>query len=58
MDKDRAIITQVAAKIAADLVSKEGSTDAKVGEFAVLFSSVKEIIFEAIDAMSAQTPAQ
>ncbi len=57
MDKDRAIITQVAAKIAADLVSKEGSTDAKVGEFAVLFSSVKEIIFEAIDAMSAQTPA-
>ena len=45
MDKDRAIITQVAAKIAADLVSKEGTTDAKVGEFATLFSSVKEIIF-------------
>ena len=58
MDKDRAIITQVAAKIAADLVSKEGTTDAKVGEFATLFSSVKEIIFEAIDEMSAQTPAQ
>ena len=58
MDKDRAIITQVAAKIAADLVSKEGTTDAKVGEFATLFSSVKEIIFEAIDEMSVQAPAQ
>jgi len=58
MDKDRAIITQVAAKIAADLVSKEGNTDAKVGEFATLFSSVKEIIFEAIDEMSVQAPAQ
>lgn len=58
MDKDRAIITQVAAKIAADLVNKEGNTDAKVGEFATLFSSVKEIIFEAIDDVGVQAPAQ
>lgn len=49
MDKDRAIITQVSAKIAADLVNKEADTDAKLGEFAVLFSSVKDIIFEVID---------
>lgn len=48
MDKDRAIITQVAAKIAAELVDKQAGTDAKVGEFATLFTSVKDIIFEAI----------
>jgi hypothetical protein len=39
------------------LVNKEGNTDAKVGEFATLFSSVTEIIFEAIDEMGAQAPA-
>jgi hypothetical protein len=49
MDKDRAIITQVAAKIAADLVNKEANTDAKLGEFTILFTSVKEIIFEVIE---------
>ena len=49
MDKDRAIITQVAAKIAADLVNTEADTDAKLGEFATLFTIVKDIIFEAID---------
>ena len=50
MDKDRAIITQVAAKIAADLVDKQLPTEQKVGEFATLFTSVKDIIFEAIEA--------
>ena len=49
MDKDRAIITQVAAKIAADLVNKEADTDAKLGEFTILFTSVKDIIFEVIE---------
>ena len=49
MDKDRAISTQVAAKIAADLVNKEADTDAKLGEFTILFTSVKEIIFEVIE---------
>jgi len=49
MDKDRAIITQVAAKIAADLVNTEAETDQKLGEFATLFTSVKDIIFDAID---------
>ncbi len=50
MDKERAIITQVAAKIAADLVDKQLPTEQKVGEFATLFTSVKDIIFEAIEA--------
>ena len=54
MDKDRAIITQVAAKIAADLVNKEGDTTAKIGEFATLFVSVKDIIFEVIEASQSQ----
>lgn len=49
MDKDRAIITQVAAKIASDLVNKEADTDTKLGEFTTLFTSVKEIMFEIID---------
>ena len=52
MDKDRAIITQVAAKIAADLVNTEAGTDEKLGEFATLFTSVKDIIFDAIDGGS------
>jgi len=50
MDKDRAIITQVAAKIAADLVNTEAGTDEKLGEFATLFTSVKDIIFDAIES--------
>jgi len=54
MDKDRAIITQVAAKIAADLVNKEGDTTAKIGEFATLFVSVKDIIFEVIEGSQSQ----
>jgi len=58
MDKDRAIITQVAAKIAADLVDKTAETDLKLGEFAALFTSVKEIIFESIDAQSTSNDAQ
>ena len=49
MDKDRAIITQVAAKIASDLVNKEADTDTKLGEFTTLFTSVKDIMFEIID---------
>jgi len=58
MDKDRAIITQVAAKIAADLVDKTAETDLKLGEFAALFTSVKEIIFESIDAQSTSNDAK
>ena len=56
MDKDRAIITQVAAKIAADLVNKEADTEAKLGEFTLLFTGVKDVIFEVIE--SSQSDAQ
>lgn len=56
MDKDRAIITQVAAKIAADLTNKEADTDAKLGEFTTLFTSVKDIIFEMIEGSSQDAP--
>ena len=52
MDKEKAIITQVAAKIAAELVSKEKTTDEKIGEFALLFTSVKDVIFEAVGVQS------
>lgn len=48
MDKDTAIVTQVAAKIAADLVTREATTEEKLGEFAILFTSIKDIVFEAI----------
>ena len=48
MDKDRAIITQVSAKIAADLTDKSAGVDAKLGEFATLFSSINEIIMDTI----------
>ena len=48
MDKDKAIITQVCAKIAADLTSKAEGVDARIAEFALLFSTIKDIVFEEI----------
>jgi hypothetical protein len=48
MDKDKAIITQVCAKIAADLTNKSTGVDERLGEFTVLFSSITEIIMEQI----------
>lgn len=49
MDKDRQIITQVCAKIAADLVNQAQDTDAKISEFAVMFATIKDIIFESCE---------
>ena len=48
MDKDRAIITQVCAKIASDLTDKTRDVDARISEFAVLFSTVTDILIESI----------
>lgn len=48
MDKDRAIITQVSAKIAADLTDKSTGVDARLGEFATLFASINEIMMDTI----------
>ena len=46
MDKDRVIITQVCAKIAAELVDTSKSTEEKIGEYAILFQSVKDLVFD------------
>lgn len=56
MEKDRAIITQVCAKIASDLTDKTRDVDTRLSEFAVLFSTIKEIVFEEIfgDTSAAQ----
>lgn len=48
MDKDRAIITQVSAKIAADLTNKTTDVDARLGEFTTLFLSINEIMMDTI----------
>jgi hypothetical protein len=56
MDKDKAIITQVCAKIAADLTDKTKEMDARLSEYAVLFSTIKDIVFDEIfgDTSAAQ----
>ena len=57
MDKDRAIITQVCAKIASDMTDKTKDVDSRLGEFAVLFSTVNDILIEAIYGNVAQAKA-
>lgn len=46
-DTSRNIVTQVAAKIAADLTPRSNDTDQMVGAFAVMFSSINDILSEA-----------
>lgn len=58
MDKDRSILTQVAAKIAADLTTREGSAEGKVSEFAAIFDDVKDILTEAVYGTAAPAPVQ
>ena len=48
MDKDKAIITQVSAKIAADMTDKTKAVDERIGEFATLFSSINDMLMEQI----------
>jgi len=48
MDKDRSILIQVAAKIAAELTDKTNSTNEKSSEFASLFMDVKDILIDTI----------
>lgn len=48
VDKDKSIITQVAAKIAADLTDKADNTEAKIREFAIIFADIKDVLLEAI----------
>lgn len=57
MDKDKAIITQVSAKISADLVDKSAGTAEKLGEFALLFDSINNIMMETIYGAQAEATA-
>ena len=57
MDKDRSIIIQVAAKIASELTNKEASSENKIGEYALMFDSVKGILLESIYGDNAQVEA-
>jgi hypothetical protein len=48
LDKDRAIVVQVAAKIAADMTAKNVGLDERIAEFATLFQTVEEILTDTI----------
>lgn len=49
IDKDKSIITQVAAKIAADLTDTTGmNVDEKVNQFALIFTEIKDILLDSI----------
>lgn len=49
IDKDKSIITQVAAKIAADLTDTAGmNVDEKVNQFALIFTEIKDILLDSI----------
>lgn len=48
MDRDRSILIQVAAKIAAELTQTTLSAEQKVSEFATIFPDIKDILIEAV----------
>lgn len=48
MDKDRSILIQVAAKIAAELTDKNADTANKTSEFATMFTDIADILMERI----------
>ena len=48
MDKDKSIITQVAAKIAAELTPKAGDVNTNISAFADAFDAVTELLMGAI----------
>ena len=52
ISKDESIITQVAAKIAADLIPSDGTLDERVGNWAAAFTTVLDAL------MDAHNPAQ
>lgn len=57
MNKDQSIITQVAAKIAADLTPNTDSVDANIVAWVQAFDAVRESLFEAIGDMPTATYA-
>lgn len=55
MDKDKSIITQVAAKIAAELTPKADDVNTNIASFADAFDAVTELLLEAIYGKSSTT---
>lgn len=58
MDRDRSILIQVAAKIAAELTYTEQNAQEKVSEFAVIFGDIKDILLETVYGSSTQSDEQ
>lgn len=57
MDKDRSIVIQVAAKIAAELTPKDTTNmDTMLGNYAVLFDGIKGILVDEIFGTEAPAP--
>ena len=54
MDKDRSIVIQVAAKIAAELTPRNDNMDTMLGNYAVLFDGIRGIL---VDEIFGQQPA-
>lgn len=50
MDKEMSIVTQVAAKIAAELTPRSDSTEQILGDYAVLFESISGMLTDKIFA--------
>lgn len=48
MDKDKSIVIQVAAKIAAELTPRNDNMDTMLGNYAVLFDGIKGILVDEI----------
>lgn len=48
MDKDRSIVIQVAAKIAAELTPRNDNMDTMLGNYAVLFDGIRGILVDEI----------
>lgn len=55
MDKDKSIVIQVAAKIAAELTPRNDNMDIMLGNYAVLFDGVKGILVDEIFGNQPQT---
>lgn len=55
MDKEMSIVTQVAAKIAAELTPRSENTDQILGDYAVLFETISGILTDKIFSQSAST---
>lgn len=56
MNKDQSIITQVAAKIAADLTPKSESVDGNIVAWVQAFDAVREALFDAHGNFNVTTP--